>query len=987
MEENKFNQETFINFRSYFDYMTLPRIEERTLYSPIIEYLKELGFESVGETTVTKKHPDILFKLSSTSFVIEVKIGKPEVGLSAMAQAYGYAKNLRTENIIILIYPEKFRNQTILDMRIVPQIALDEEINALILTEFWTEKVKDKPKNIFRKLKNIIAIEKIKIDFKTVVDLIGSYVKDLNSIIYQVKTDELISEVVEKLNLFTSIGEIRDKELAKKQIMNLSSYLLFNQLLFYHIYKKRTKNMQLNDLDEIYSVKEIQRYFDAITDIDYQSIYRVNILGHVPDRPEIIQTLNELINAIKLLRAEHITHDLAGRFFHDLIPSEVRKVLAAFYTHPNAAKILADLTIDSWDETVIDPACGSGTLLVSAYERKQELYTKLYGFKDLGEVHKRFIEEDITGIDIMPFAGHITTINLTMQNIEQETNIVRIGCRDSLSLAKNLKNKDFTEFSGIKISSYSEKVQKTLSGIYEEKVMGTGAISPKGKGEEFYLRPFDVLLMNPPFSDREKMPEDMRNEIKSNKILGNISGHRINLWGYFLALADLLLKPNGKMGVVIPINIARGKATEKIRNYLLKNYHIKYIIKPVGDLAFSEGAAFRDILFIAEKRKPEKHDLTAIIFLKKSIREINIEKTKKIIEKIYKIEPKKDYSYSNEDFDIFFIGNDKLLDHKSNLMPLLWASHADSIHNIERFLELIRKKSTNILVKIKKESLREGFHSSPKGMSEMVYITRPLEKSRITRAFLILDKEDKEYVYFRIKKTNLKFKIKKDKILPALRTLTGIKNLELNNNSDYIILYNFKGFDQILRLSKWKNKKNFNWNSVLNEAKRKKSYLALSYRINPYSKNTSFLAVSNTRRFIPSDGAFKVFMVKNNKDAIMLSLDLNSIHYLTQFFINKGETTGQFSIIRSDEFALIDIIDLNKLSTKEKESLLNLFEKLKDVEFPSIIEQLENRFWARVELDKTILKILGFSDGEINEWLPKVYDTLVSELKAMKEVK
>jgi len=43
--EEKLNQETFINFRSYFDYMTLPRIEERTLYPPIIEYLKELGFE------------------------------------------------------------------------------------------------------------------------------------------------------------------------------------------------------------------------------------------------------------------------------------------------------------------------------------------------------------------------------------------------------------------------------------------------------------------------------------------------------------------------------------------------------------------------------------------------------------------------------------------------------------------------------------------------------------------------------------------------------------------------------------------------------------------------------------------------------------------------------------------------------------------------------------------------------------------------------
>lgn len=63
--------------------------------------------------------------------------------------------------------------------------------------------------------------------------------------------------------------------------------------------------------------------------------------------------------------------------------------------------------------------------------------------------------------------------------------------------------------------------------------------------------------------------------------------------------------------------------------------------------------------------------------------------------------------------------------------------------------------------------------------------------------------------------------------------------------------------------------------------------------------------------------------------------------------------------------------------------LNDLFTKLKKVEFPSILEQLENRFWARVELDKTILKILGFSDREVNKLLPKVYDALVRELKAI----
>lgn len=37
-----------------WDIMKLPRIEERTLYSPIIDCLHELGFEAVGETKVGK---------------------------------------------------------------------------------------------------------------------------------------------------------------------------------------------------------------------------------------------------------------------------------------------------------------------------------------------------------------------------------------------------------------------------------------------------------------------------------------------------------------------------------------------------------------------------------------------------------------------------------------------------------------------------------------------------------------------------------------------------------------------------------------------------------------------------------------------------------------------------------------------------------------------------------------------------------------------
>ena len=40
----------------------------------------------------------------------------------------------------------------------------------------------------------------------------------------------------------------------------------------------------------------------------------------------------------------------------------------------------------------------------------------------------------------------------------------------------------------------------------------------------------------------------------------------------------------------------------------------------------------------------------------------------------------------------------------------------------------------------------------------------------------------------------------------------------------------------------------------------------------------------------------------------------------------------------------------------------------------------------RPAIDKTILEILGFSNEEINNWLPKIYDIIIDELKFMKKV-
>ena len=964
--------------------MAVPKIEERTLYPSLIAYLKKIGFDAHGETKVTTTHPDILFKIGTTSFVIEVKIGKPEIGLKAVAQASDYARKLGTNNIVILIYPEKYRNQVLIDSKYIDQIALNKTINAGIYTKFWTEAVEDTTENIFNTLKEKILTETITVDFKTVINQIENYIRDLNSIVYQISTDELASEVVNKLDLFSSIGEIKDKEVAKRQAINLASYLLLNQILFYHIFRERTKR-DIPELQEVANVRGIQSYFDEITRIDYQSIYRVNILGHIPENQYVLSTLNEVIKAIKVLRVEHITHDLAGRFFHDLIPFEVRKVLAAFYTHPASAELLAGLTIGSWNETIIDPACGSGTLLVSAYKRKMRLYEKLHGFQKINQIHKKFLENDITGIDIMPFAAHITTLNLASQDIEQETNTVRIATIDSLSLSDVMKTKKFKE-EGYRISSYTREIQKSIDQSQGGTVIRKdGSVSLKGKGQGFMLTPVETVIMNPPFSDREKMPEYMRINLKENDTLTKICGNQVNLWGFFIALSDLMLKHNGKMGAVLPINVGRGEATEAIRNYLLKNYRIKYIVKAVKDLAFSEGAQFRDVLLIAEKAKPHSEDIIGVVFLKKSIREMNLEESCKIAEKIRGIPCQKGIS-RNTDFDIYFETYDEFCELKDNLMPILGASDVDSIVAFSSFLRLLRLRGKSKLSSLEKlidmENLvKEGFHASPAGLSQLTFITRETSTDRTKRAFLILRNEEGDSIKVTVRDSDLTFRIPKDKLLPALRTLTSVDRFFVGKNRDYFVTEEFEGFDSLLTFSKWKNKTDFNWDSVRKEASEKATNLALARRFRPNSENTHFYAFVSDNRFVVSD-TFKIVKVPV-EECKLQSLYLNSVVGMMNVVTLREQTTEGFTDIRDSELSHFITLDTKKLQEKDLKRLNALFEELKDVQFPSIVGQLEKRFWARLKLDETLLEIIGFSKEEINEWLPRVYDALAKELRAV----
>jgi len=139
-------------------------------------------------------------------------------------------------------------------------------------------------------------------------------------------------------------------------------------------------------------------------------------------------------------------------------------------------------------------------------------------------------------------------------------------------------------------------------------------------------------------------------------------------------------------------------------------------------------------------------------------------------------------------------------------------------------MQLVVQRAKKKLTKISKEWIREGYGARPSGLSELIYITNPLEESRTKRALMVLESEDQESIQARVQGNDFKFKIPKSKTVPALRTNTGIRTIDIAQNHDYIIKDKFDGFDLLINFSKYVDKKSFDWQKIESDIRGKENF-------------------------------------------------------------------------------------------------------------------------------------------------------------------
>jgi hypothetical protein len=336
------------------------------------------------------------------------------------------------------------------------------------------------------------------------------------------------------------------------------------------------------------------------------------------------------------------------------------------------------LAIDKPEAKVMDLAVGSGTLLVAAYRRKRELLQKVKGTIEL-EDHKRFLEQDLTGIDIMPFAAHLAVVHLSLQALLYETERVRVAVWDSTELKPGQTIPAI--WSELKAAYRRPTLDMFAKGeLSEEAYVTKGALTLEGVGgERIPLEHADLIIMNPPFTRYQRLPADYKFVLaKRLSEYQELLHGQMGYYGYFITLADRFLKVDGKLALVLPATVLRVKSTLGMRKLLVRNYHLQHILTTWGRSAFSEGVRFREILLVAKKlqiagQKDASYDaLQSTITVIKRLPQ-TLEQAKEIAQQIGDFSSKSNIGDIKETdkFVSRIFSQKKLLENVDNLFPFI----------------------------------------------------------------------------------------------------------------------------------------------------------------------------------------------------------------------------------------------------------------------------------------------------------------------------
>lgn len=274
----------------------------------------------------------------------------------------------------------------------------------------------------------------------------------------------------------------------------------------------------------------------------------------------VVEHLQELaINKIDL--------DTKGVAFERFMEDFFRGKMGQYFTPREIIIFCVQMINPERSDLIIDPACGSGGFLLNAMDHIRRFAEANYDEREAWEHWHKFAMNNLYGIEINDQIARVCKMNMIIHD-DGHTNIIST---DSLRPIDEIT-----------------KIHKT-----------------------FKKNQFDILLTNPPFGAVVKSTEkDYLDKYELGKGRKNQKTEIL-----FIERCLDLLKPDGRMAIVLPDGILTNSSLQYVRDFLMEKSQILAIVS-LPQFAFTHfGAGVKSSLVFIRKKKDNEDVKNYPIFM------------------------------------------------------------------------------------------------------------------------------------------------------------------------------------------------------------------------------------------------------------------------------------------------------------------------------------------------------------------------------------
>ncbi|MEW6198598.1 MAG: N-6 DNA methylase [Planctomycetota bacterium] len=266
--------------------------------------------------------------------------------------------------------------------------------------------------------------------------------------------------------------------------------------------------------------------------------------------------------------------DIVGRIFQKLIGPEERHRYGQHFTGDDVVDLINAFCIRDGGDSVLDPACGSGSFLVRAYYRKRHLDPNRQHLDQLA---------DLFGCDIALYPAHLATLNLAAREINDEANYPRIVRRDFFDTERGKPFCTLPDNAG-----------------------GTMPVN---------LPDLDAVVGNPPYVRQEKIDKSDKPRYAA-LVTGawadvKLSG-RADLHCYFWPVATKLLKPDGYFGFLTSSSWLDVEYGFALQGWILRHFKLLAIMESNAEPWFTD-ARVRTVATILQRCDDETERMANLV--------------------------------------------------------------------------------------------------------------------------------------------------------------------------------------------------------------------------------------------------------------------------------------------------------------------------------------------------------------------------------------